>query len=133
GVLRAGVGRAAPGQQGQGREGRRQGGQDAFAMVHSTSVRGHPPRKMSGRPPFASRPPRNCNLTANYYTHRAVGCQYPAEGFFLRCGGRLPSLFTLRLAVALSVYAAPGGCPLCLRCAWRLPSLFTLRLAVALS
>ena len=56
-------------------------------MVHSTSVRGHPPRKMSGRPPFASRPPRNCNLTANYYTHRAGGCQYPAGGFFLRCGG----------------------------------------------
>ena len=58
---------------------------------------------MSGRPPFASRPPRNCNLTANYYTHRAGGCQDPAEGFFLRCAGRLPSLFTLRLPVALSV------------------------------
>ena len=34
-----------PGQQGQGREGRRQGGQDAFAMVHSTSVRGIPRAK----------------------------------------------------------------------------------------
>ena len=78
---RAGVfggGRAAPGQQGQGEAGRRQGGQGPFQFAHAfkTSVRGKRPRakRAAGRP-FGARPPRNCNLTANYYTHQAGGCQ----------------------------------------------------------